>query len=78
MGEKAVNDNQPRVSVTFVNAPTSWKKAQERLRKVGSHLGLILLLMVYTAGGAKVRGHTWGHRGAAPLNSAPSGAYRGI
>ena len=57
MGEKTTRESQPRVSVTFVNAPSSWKKARERLRKAGSHLGLILLLMVYTAGGAKVRGH---------------------
>ncbi|XP_043194995.1 TWiK family of potassium channels protein 7-like [Amphibalanus amphitrite] len=46
---------RPRVSVSVVTEPTSaWRRAVQRLRSVGSHVGLLLLLVVYTAGGAKI------------------------
>ena len=46
---------RPRLSVSVVTEPTSaWRRALQRLRGAGSHVGLILLLIVYTAGGAKV------------------------
>ncbi|XP_037069303.1 TWiK family of potassium channels protein 7-like [Pollicipes pollicipes] len=49
------NRRRRRVSFSVVNGPSSWRwRAGERLKKAGGHLGLILLLIVYTAGGAKI------------------------